>query len=65
MDSVMKAKQTHAQTKKTRAELFAEQAEAVKLLRIALHRIMEDSTATSKEILRAAELLTQVACPRH
>lgn len=63
MDSTIKAKQTREHTQRARAELFEEKAEAVKLVRVALHRILEDSTATPEEILRAAELLAQLACP--
>lgn len=63
MDSIIKAKQTREHTQRARAELFEEKAEAIKLLRVALHRVLEDSTATPKEVLRAAELLTQITCP--
>lgn len=64
MTPVEKGKETRERNQTARAELYQEQTEAIKLLRLALHRVLEDSAATSKEILRAAELLAQLACPR-
>ena len=58
-------KETRERNQTARAELYQEQTEAIKLLRLALHRVLEDGAATSKEILRAAELLAQLTCPRN
>lgn len=60
-----KAKMTRERNQAARAELYREQAESIKLLRLALHRILDSPESTPEEILRAAELLAGLACPRH
>lgn len=64
-NSTLKATQTREQTQATKSELYRERLESVKLLQYALHRVLDSEEATSKEILRAAELLAELVRPHH
>lgn len=54
----MKSKQTRENTRKTRAELFEEETEAVRLVKVALERVLHSEDATTAQLLKAAELVS-------
>lgn len=63
MDAITKAKQTRRETERTRAQLFEEKIEALKLVKTALKRVLESEDASNAQILEAAELLVTLSHP--
>lgn len=63
MDAITKAKQTRRETERTRAQLFEEKIEALKLVKMALKRVLESEDASNAQILEAAELLATLSHP--
>lgn len=60
MDSVQKARETRIKNQEARRLRFAEQAESIRVARLALLRVMEREDSTSAEILEAARLLAEM-----
>lgn len=64
MDSITKAKQTRAETTRTRAEMMEEETAAIRLVKVALERVLHSEDATSAQLLRAAELVSSMVHSR-
>lgn len=55
-----KAQATRERNQEAQRRRYAEQAESIRVARLALLRVMESEDATPEQILRAAELLDQI-----
>lgn len=64
MSSIEKARETRQKNQAARAELYREQAEAVRGARQALQRVLDSPEATAAELLEAAKLLTELSGTR-
>ena len=63
MTSVEKARATRERLQAAQAQLWEEKREAIAAVRRGLLRVMENADSTSAEILKAAELLTELSKP--
>lgn len=59
-ESHMKAKATRQRNQEAQARRYAEQAESIRVARLALQRVMEAQDAAPAEILEAARLLVEI-----
>ena len=59
-DSKEKGRDTRIKNQEAQRRRYAEQAEGIRVVRLALQRIMEAQEATPTEILEAARLLVEI-----
>ena len=59
-DSKEKARETRIKNQEAQRRRYAEQAESIRVARLALQRVMEAQEATPAEILEAARLLVEI-----
>ena len=59
-ESKMKAQATRERNQEAQRQRYAEQAESIRVARLALQRVMESENATPAEILEAARLLVEI-----
>ena len=62
-DSHKKAQKTRLRNEEARAAMMRENTEMKRAARQALQRVLEDTTATSEQILAAAKLLAEMSSP--
>ena len=59
-DSKEKARETRIKNQEAQRRRYEEQAESIRVARLALQRVMEAQEATPAEILEAARLLVEI-----
>lgn len=59
-ESHKKAQSTRERNQEAQARRYAEQAESIRVARLALQRVMEAQKASPAEILEAARLLVEI-----
>lgn len=59
-DSKEKARETRIKNQEAQRQRYAEQAESIRVARLALQRVMGDKAATPDQILEAARLLVEI-----
>lgn len=59
-ESKMKAQATRERNREAQRRRYAEQAESIRVARLALQRVMESENATPAEILEASRLLVEI-----
>ena len=59
-ESHVKAQATRERNREAQRRRYAEQAESIRVTRLALQRVMEREDATPAEILEAARLLVEI-----
>ena len=60
MTSVEKGVESRRKNQESQARRFAEQAESIRVARLALQRVFEAPDATPEQVLEAARLLTEL-----
>lgn len=64
-DAQKKSQETRQNTQKSRAQLMDEESKAIRLMRLALQRILESEDASTGQILEATQLLSKLVHPRY